>query len=212
MDNLEVTTGEGWSRTKHNGLLRLCRSNRIFPGPGIKLHTVEKGVIISADFPPAVWEHCWQVSLVDGMATIIPGFVNGRIPTISGVPLGGDEETKKPDPKLRIIDRLFNAHRMSWICIEVTCTEDWSALEKAEMVQVADISTDDGSDGGGSAKTDLGSMQYPSLSKRRSRYPVALLRKSKVGDVRVIDIAHFAVRHVAKKISDTEARHFFQLA
>ena len=207
-----MSAGEGWSRSKHNGLLRLCRSNQVFSGVGIRLYRVGSGVVVAADFPPVVWVHSWQVSLQEGEATIEPGFINKKIPTVNGVPLGGDEETNKPDPKLKIVDRMFNAQRMSWICVEVTCTEDWLGLTKAEMVQVADISSDDGTATGGSSKTDVGMAQSPSLSKRRSRYPVALLRKSKAGDIRVIDIAHFDLQHLAQKITDTKARHFFFMA
>src|SRR5438067_9431749 len=97
--SLFVRPGERITAALWNKLVGACRSARILAGDGIRLRQTPDGTLISASvWQP--WNHPFKVSLSGTSATINRGWVNGIEPKIKDVPIGGDQESGKPQPKL----------------------------------------------------------------------------------------------------------------
>jgi hypothetical protein len=210
IDDLLVKQGDDYSAEKWDRLVQLNRGNRLYPGRNIRFRVVPGlGTVVNADIPPADFSHPFQCGLNGSEVQIALGFINTTIiPTIKDVPIGGDESTGVQAPVFTVTSEKF-ANGRSYICAEVTCDTDWKA-KSAVIVQVPDIASDGAK---APAVKSVQVAQYPSLSNRRTRYPIALLRRNSAGVTRLYQIAYFNVQHLAKSAgaiptSDT-ARHFF---
>lgn len=201
-----VKRGQPITAQLWNQLCAAVRACRLIAGNGVRLREMPDGTIISFDADGAEFVHPFQVSLAGSeAATIRPGTVNRVDATIKDVPLAGKDGDAPP--MLKFGQPMLDQESRGYICVEVTCREkDWS-VEKAEVVQVADPSTDDGEPGEGYA----GSTGSVALPGRRTRYPLAMLRERKDGKLDLYQITFFDLQHGPALAADGKraTRHFF---
>ncbi len=206
MDLPFVKRGQPITAVLWNQLCAAGRANRLIAGNGVRLREMPDGTIITFDGDGAEFVHPFQVSLVGNeAASIRPGTVNRVDATIDDVPLAGKDGDAPP--VLKFGQPMLDDEGRGYICIEVTCREkDWS-IEKVEVVQVANPSTDDGEAGEGHA----GSTGSVALPGRRTRYPLAMLRERDDGKLDLYQITFFDLQHRAALGTDrkTATRHFF---
>lgn len=197
-------TAELWNR-----LVAAVRATRLLPGVGARLRSMPHGTIIGFDAAPVSWAHPFQVSLVGNTAAQIrPGRVNMIEPKIDGVALSGTED--EPSPKLEFGKLQLDKEDRGYIAIEITCGPKWE-IKTAEMVQVAYFDSETGEEPppGSGGPSSIGGI--PGLTKRRVRYPIAMLRLRKSGRLDLFQIVFFNVAYRAKPRDDKTdiARHFF---
>ncbi len=184
---LIVRTGQRITAILWNKLVAAVRSCRVLAGEGIRLRITPNGTIVSCStWKP--WNHPFKVSMGPESATVERGLIDGIEPTIDGVPIGGDADKNKPQPKLKIKPPKTGKDGRGWIAVEITCdTEKQWAVKSAEIVQVAELLVSD---------------------KAKARHPIAMLRRGKTGDLSHFQIEFFNLQHRAD-VQDASARHFF---
>lgn len=194
-----------------NAMARVVRALRLISGANTRLRNTPDGTVVNFTGATTFWAHPWKATLAgDTEATIRPGLINGVMPTIEGVPLDGGKDGKDV-PNLKFNDVKVDAEGKGWLAAEVTCrAKDWS-VESIEMVQVADLGTEDGLTLKGVTAEPPTSGGLPSLSKRRVRAPIAMLRKRKDGTLALFQNVHFNLNHRVQFVTgNTDApRHFF---
>jgi hypothetical protein len=96
------------------------------------------------------------------------------------------------------------------VAIEITCGKKWEIVTM-ELVQVAYFDSENGEDPppGSGGPSAVGGI--PGISGRRVRYPLAMLRQRKTGQVDLFQIVYSNLTHRAKPKDDATdiARHFF---
>jgi hypothetical protein len=202
-------TAELW-----NKLVAAVRSVRLWPGDGARLRSTPDGTIVGFDAASSRWPHPFQVTLFgQSAAQIRSGLVNDLEPKIGDVPLSGTESDTglaQPPPRLEFGKLKLDSNNRGYVAIEITCDEKWK-ITAMQMVQVAYFDSENGEDppaasGGVSA---IGGI--PGISRRRVRYPVAMLLQRKSGQLDVMQIVFFNLAHRAqsRNTQSDAARHFF---
>jgi hypothetical protein len=185
--SLFVRPGQRITAVLWNKLVTACRAARILAGDGIRLRHTPDGTLISCStWKP--WNHPFKVSFSGTSATINRGLVGGIEPTIKDVPIGGDEESGKAQPRLEFKQPKLDEEGRGWIAIEVTCEQKEWKVASAETVQVADLKSDDAS---------------------KALHPIAMLRQRANGSLVLFQIEFFNLQHRADVRASGDARHFF---
>ena len=197
-------TAELWNR-----LVAAVRSVRLLPGDGARLRSTPAGTIVGFSASPASWSHPFLVSLTgESTADIQPGLVNAIEPTIGGIALSGTD--RKPQPKLEFGKLKLDGDGRGYVAVEITCGKKWEILTM-EMVQVAYFDSENGEDPplGSGGPSAIGGI--PGILGRRVRYPLAMLRKRRTGQVALFQIVFTNLTHRAQPTDATSdiARHFF---
>ncbi len=190
--SLFVRPGERITAALWNKLVAAGRACRLISGDGIRLRQTPDGTLVSCStWKP--WNHPFKVTLSGTSATINRGLVNTIEPKIKDVPIGGDEANGKPQPKIEFKEPKLDKDGRGWIAVEVICDKEkqW-AVASATVVQVGELKTDDPTKG---------------------LHPIAMLRRSKTGDLSLFQIEFFNLQHkAAVPTNGNAARHFFWVA
>ena len=189
------------------GLKAAVRARRLLPGVGVRLRELPFGTIVNFDANAAVWDHPWRIALDGKEATLRRGLVDGMEPKIGDRLMSGDKRNPDP-PKLIIAPSRFTEDGSSLICVEIECDETWKT-KSAKLVQVARLNDADSNNPGDGTMPLL----PPTLSGRRTRYPLVQLRQRDGGTIAAFQIAYLNLRHIALFPSGTRdelrVRHFF---
>ncbi|MEQ1862333.1 MAG: hypothetical protein ABMA13_20635 [Chthoniobacteraceae bacterium] len=197
---MEVTR-ELWGKAR--AAVRACR---LLAGRGIRLRWTPDGTVIVADATPPDWNHPFRVGLQGATrAQIVPGTVSGRPVFIDSIALDDD-----PPPVLEWSKLSLDEEGRGFIAIELACDDRWQLVPATlTLVQVADWGTEDGSPRRAGTPFIEGA---PSLSARRTRWPIAMLRqRTRTSVVVAHQIVHAPLTHYAQPIAELKdaARHFF---
>lgn len=179
------------------------RANRLRQGPNIRLRYTPDGTVIRVDAVPPKFIHPFLATITGNSATVVPGTVNGAPVLIDNVPLDND-----PAPVLKWGKLSVDDDGRGFIALELACDAQWKMDPKTlTLVQVADWRTADGQ----SADTPSLHQEAPSLTGRRTRWPIATFRKRQSGAIDVFPIAMAPLIHQAKPktLAADTARHFF---
>lgn len=211
---LFVRTGEVIKAHTWDAMASAVQSVRLLKGPGVQLLTTPAGTIISFDPPPISWMHDFKVALTGQKgATIQAGAVNGIPAKINGNPL--DPAAGGKPPTLDWTAPRLDEDGYGWVAVEVQLGDKWEVTD-AYIVQVADLDTDDGQPAKDSPDTPVGYAGGGTLtlSGRRARHPLAMLRKRKNGIIVSFQITRFDLKHrVYLAGPDSQkGRHFFSPA
>lgn len=195
--------------------MRAVRALRLISGFGVRLREMPDGTFINFDGSQQIFDHPWRCTLQGGTACRVnPGLVNKVMVSIKGIPLTGDEEHAAPTLEFKDGVRL-DAEGKGWIAIEVTCSEkDWSLAPKGvEIVQVADLNTEDGNAPKDAAASLSNPGGAPNIRGRRARHPIAMLKKLPSTGLKLRQVTFFNQTHrVRTDDKDPKAdagRHFF---
>jgi len=206
MEGISARPGQPVSAQKWNRMEDKTRGNRVVAGDNVSIHRAPDWTMIRVPRRNANFSHPFACVLVStDSALVYPGLVNGLEPTIDGVKLSG--EAGKTAPLLGISDK----NDISYIALEITCNEKWQIVS-ATIVQVADFCSDaTASQGIGTASENLLAAGFPSLTNKRTRYPLAKLIKQSNGGVYLFQIAYFNLQHRAysRDQKGLVVRHFF---
>lgn len=179
------------------------RATRIRSSATVRASETAEGTVLdTVSSGGAAFIGAFYVSLSgDTGASIRPGTINGVPATIKSMPLDA-----QPAPVLAWRRLKLDADKRGWIAAEITCDPGnaW-AVKTVEMVQVADLNTDDGAPG----QVISTSGEARTLSGNRARYPVAMLRERADGRVDLYQIAYFSVQHRIAPRAAGPPRHFF---
>jgi hypothetical protein len=177
-------------------------ATRIRPGAHVRASETREGTILDFDGGGGAFIGAFFVSLSgDNAVAIQPGTINGIPATIKGKAL--DDE---PAPLLEWRRLKVDSEGRGWIAAEITCDPEagW-AVESVEMVQVADLNTDDGAPG----LVTSSSGEARTLEGNRGRFAVAMLRQRADGRLDVYQIAYHSLRHRVAFRTAGPPRHFF---
>jgi hypothetical protein len=154
------------------GFLGWIAKQRLVGGPGIRVLETNDGTSISLDRKARqFFIGAFNCALVDETtATVGPGFVNGRMPTIAGQPLSDRPELTVPRPQK---DPIF-------IMLKVTVDEATQRLA-------------DGDD----AVTVVAEAKKPVNTRESGYHPIAVIYQQG-GDTRLYQIAYFSYNHAWK--------------
>lgn len=129
-------------------------------------------------------------------AKVEPGKINGKEPTISGMPISGDQDTGKI-PELSIPAK--GSKEGSWVVIKVTVNAE-GAIQTAEIEH----------------SETLGSNFFSgdaSLSPQEGKVPIAFVKRNKVGDFQKFmqNTTHHLMYKVVEETKNnvSKRRHFF---
>ena len=205
----EARLGMEITRELWNAARAANRANRLRAGPGILLRWTPDGTIISASLTDATFSHPFQVSVTGNAATILPGTVNTSPVLIDDAKLDDD-----PAPVLKWSELDTDSDGRGYIAVEFACDEKWKIKpETLKVTQVADWTTESGKPDEKNADASMISVPaggVPGLSGRRTRWPLAMLRRRTSGRIDVYQITMAPLQHRAHPRADTDtARHFF---
>jgi hypothetical protein len=211
-DPLFVRVGQAITEKLWNALLARVAAVRLLPGPGIRLQYTENGTIVSAidTGRGGAPVHHFRVTLAGDRLTIRPGLVNGIEPKIGTTPLSGDKKT--PQPSLDFRSPKLDGERRGYVALEIQCGPDWQ-ITNVQAVQVAAWETEDGKPAEQGSGQPSAISGVPGLLNRRVRYPLALIQPDQAGNLEVVQIVHFHLRHHVKPrdLASNVARHFFSI-
>jgi hypothetical protein len=207
-----VKVGETILAVTWNAMVKAVQRLRLISGPGVRLTETTQGTVISFDSKNAIFLHPFRCTMTDTEVRIRPGTVN-TIRTQIGDKFLDDQEP----PALELEDELvLDGDGKGWIALLVTLSKkDW-AVEKVEVVQVADLASEDGKsafvqgteDPGITGPPPLGGI--PGIKDRKVRFPIALIREYEDGSRKIFQTAHFNLQHRVKAVANSDtARHFF---
>lgn len=177
-------------------------ATQIRPGANVRVSETRDGTIVDFTGGSAGFIGAFFVSLAgENSVSILPGTINGVPATIKGKPL--DDQ---PAPVLEWRRLKVDREGRGWIAAEITCDpENAWAVKTVEMVQVADLNTDDGEPG----LVASSSGEARTLTGNRARRGVAMLRQRPDGRLDVYQIAYFSLQHRIAPRTGGPPRHFF---
>lgn len=213
LSDLLVRAGDVIKARTWDAMAAAVQSLRLIKGPGVMLRSTPAGTVISFDPPPISWMHDFKVTLTSQKgATIRPGMVSGKPATINGEPLDPADGSQPPTLQWGATPQLDD-NGYGWIAVEVQLGDKWE-VTSAYIVQVADLDTDDGAAANNTASgapVGYAAGGTLTLSGRRARHPLAMLRQRKNGVIVAFQVTRFDLSHRVSLASPTSTvgRHFF---
>lgn len=114
------------------------RRSRAIPrsGVGTRLTVTMQGTAVSAEPGGQTFAHPFRPALSGSHVTLSLGTVEGRVPTINGVPLSNSSP-----PRLQLDAAKANTNGESWVCVEVHPSADGQLApeSKVEIVHTSEI-------------------------------------------------------------------------
>ncbi len=169
-------------------------------GVGTQLASTPFGFVISgAPGGGGSFRHPFQVSAMGNAGVrIARGLVDGLEPRIGKVPISGEAGKNLPPPVLVLDRAVANARGESWICVEVTLTDEGKlAAEEGGLAEGAQL-----------VAVHRGE---PTLVGKVGRHPLAQVVWGAKGPARIFQATSFNLRHARTQPAPGQGpmRHFF---
>lgn len=201
-------TAEIWNRMQRAG----DRSSVLLGGENTRISRMPHGTLINAKHV-GVFVHPFRVTVSGLSAIVLPGLVNGEVPTMrlatgsSGVNVPLDN---RPPPVMKLSRALFDQIGQGWIALELKVEEKFFKIEKAEVIQCANITQANNN----VINNPFFYFGLPGLPGGRVRYPIARLFL-RGGGIECFQVAMFNMNHKTKPPAPAGTgntmlpRHFF---